>query len=227
MATPGLRVNSTDSEPGAMRVPSQFRMLGAMFIVGAILGGCLTGSAQAGTLREARAAAIQARQSSISERMSQRIAVLRANNSAQFDRTNPFMARLLTQQNFLNYWVSRWQAHPARFQYWHPRFWHILDSVPPLQETPTGTPPIVSPEVIPPVPQLIDPPPDGNSTDPPPGTPTDPTDPTNPTNPTNPTDPTNPGGGSNSIPEPASLQMIAVAMTALLATRYGLRGRKQ
>ncbi|HMF37144.1 MAG TPA: PEP-CTERM sorting domain-containing protein, partial [Isosphaeraceae bacterium] len=86
------------------------------------------------------------------------------------------------------------QAHPARFEHWHPRFWRIIDG-----EALEGGPPIIDP-LISHAGQGGDPPvaPDPPS---PPGL----------------------AGPAAAVPEPESFRLLLVALGLILVVRGGSR----
>ena len=104
---------------------------------------------------------------------------------------------MLTERPAFEYWLDRWQAHPARFEHWHPRFWRIIDG-----EALEGGPPIIS-QAIPPAGQGENPP-AGSGSPGPAGTP----------------GVTSPAGV---VPEPESLRLLLVALGLLVAVRGGSR----
>jgi hypothetical protein len=55
------------------------------------------------------------------------LVVYRDSHPTVFDRRHPFFSRLLTDPAYMNRIVDRWKAHEARFEYWHPYLWRILD----------------------------------------------------------------------------------------------------
>src|SRR5262249_17219094 len=56
-----------------------------------------------------------------------RVVATRNANPPQFDRAHPFYGFILTHKEAFDALVARWQSHPARFEYWHPVLWHVLD----------------------------------------------------------------------------------------------------
>jgi len=69
---------------------------------------------------------------------------VRSHDPTQFDRLHPILGDLLTERSSFEYWLNRWEAHPARFEHRHPQFWRILEG-----EALEGGPPVIAPLVPP------------------------------------------------------------------------------
>jgi len=74
------------------------------------------------------------------EHLYEQMVDLRSHDPTRFDQINPIVGDLLTERSSFEYWLNRWEAHPARFEHWHPRFWRIIDG-----EALEGGPPIIDP----------------------------------------------------------------------------------
>ncbi len=74
------------------------------------------------------------------EHLYEQMVDVRSHDPMQFDHLHPILGDLLTEQSSFDYWLNRWEAHPARFEHWHPRFWRIIDG-----EALEGGPPIIDP----------------------------------------------------------------------------------
>lgn len=119
----------------------------------------------------------------------------RSANPSAFDLRHPVLGQALSRRGSFEYWYNRWQAAPARFEHWHPRFWHYLHggalAMPPFSPlTPLKPPASQSPE-------------------PPSSLP----------------GPTDAGGPPPHIvtPEPSSLLLLAVSLGILLLVQGGRR----
>ena len=125
---------------------------------------------------------------------------------------------MLTEKSAFEYWLNRWEGHPARFEYWHPWFWRIIDG-----EALEGGPPI-APHFTP---TPISPP--GRGSEPPihvnPSPPYDPPvhhDPPSHHNPPSP--PGHPGVVTPaSVPEPESYRLLLLSAGLILVLRGGSR----
>ena len=54
------------------------------------------------------------------EHLYEQMVDVRSHDPTQFDDLHPILGDLLTEQASFEYWLNRWQAHPARFEHWHP-----------------------------------------------------------------------------------------------------------
>ena len=119
---------------------------------------------------------------------------VRSHDPAQFDHLHPILGDMLTEQSSFEYWLNRWQAHPARFEHWHPRFWRIIDG-----EALEGGPPVIPPLI----------PPAGQGGDPPvaPG----------------PLSPLGLASPAAAVPEPDSFRLLLVAVALIVFVRGGSR----
>jgi hypothetical protein len=131
------------------------------------------------------------------EHLYEQMVDVRSHDPAQFDHLHPILGDMLTEQSSFEYWLNRWQAHPARFEHWHPRFWRIIDG-----EALEGGPPVI-PLLIPPAGQGGDPPVahDPQSPPGPPGL----------------------AGPAAVVPEPESFRLLLVALGLILVVRVGSR----
>jgi len=127
------------------------------------------------------------------ERLYEEMVDLRSHDPTQFDHLHPILGDLLTEQSSFEYWLNRWEAHPARFEHWHPWFWRIIDG-----EALEGGPPVITPLV----------PPAGQGGEPPaaPG-------------PLSPTGQPGLASTATAVPEPGSLHLLLVALGLFLAVR--------
>ncbi len=134
------------------------------------------------------------------ERLYEQIVDLRSHDPAQFDQGHLILGDMLTEQSSFECWLNRWEADPARFEHWHPRFWRIIDG-----EALEGGPPVITPLV----------PPAGHGGEPPvaPGPPS-------------PSGPSSPAGPASVVPEPESFRLFLVAFGLILVVRSGwIKGR--
>ncbi|MGD0045305.1 MAG: PEP-CTERM sorting domain-containing protein, partial [Isosphaeraceae bacterium] len=131
------------------------------------------------------------------EHLYEQMVDVRSHDPTQFDHFHPILGDLLTEQSSFEYWLNRWQAHPARFEHWHPRFWRIIDG-----EALEGGPPVI--------PLLI--PPAGQGGDPPvaPG-------------PLSPLGQPGLASPAAAVPEPDSFRLLLVALGLILVVRVGSR----
>jgi hypothetical protein len=123
----------------------------------------------------------------------------RSENPHRFDRLHPILGELLTDRASFEYWLNRWQAHPARFEHYHPWFWRVIDG-----ESRSGGPPVT----LPPVPPMISP--AGESGNPPIGP--------GPL-PPEPPPPPRPPAAPVPVPEPGSLLVLLEAIGLVLLAR--------
>ncbi len=86
------------------------------------------------------------------EQLYEQMVDVRARDATRFDRLHPILGDLLTEQSSFEFWLHRWEAHPARFERWHPQLWRILQG-----EALEGGPPVIAP-VVPPAGQGGNPP---------------------------------------------------------------------
>ncbi len=140
------------------------------------------------------------------ERLYEHVVELRAHDPEEFDRQHPVLGEFVSQRPSFEYWVNRWEADPAQFEHWHPRFWRIIDGGA-LEGGPPVSPPLVFPAVPVGEPRRdVD-----HSVSPhspnPPGKP-------------NSTIPVNP---APAVPEPSSLQLLLMTVELALAVRGGSR----
>src|SRR4051812_18060301 len=77
----------------------------------------------------------------------------RSHDPSGFDHRHPLVGDALSKPGSFEYWFDRWQADPARFEHWHPRFWHLLHGEA-LGSVPVAPPP----PLMPPAEQSPDPP---------------------------------------------------------------------
>jgi hypothetical protein len=52
---------------------------------------------------------------------------LEHNHPLAFAHEHPFYAKLLHDPVMMENLIARWEAHPQRFEYWHPCLWKVLD----------------------------------------------------------------------------------------------------
>jgi len=131
------------------------------------------------------------------EHLYEQMVDVRSHDPTQFDHLHPILGDLLTEQSSFEYWLNRWQAHPARFEHWHPRFWRIIDG-----EALEGGPPVIPPLI----------PPAGQGGDPPvaPG-------------PLSPLGQPGLASPAAAVPEPDSFRLLLVAVALIVFVRGGSR----
>ena len=117
----------------------------------------------------------------------------REHDPAGFDLHRPVIGKVLSDPAAFEYWFDRWQANPARFEHWHPCFWHLLHGEALASVTIAPPPPLKPPAGEGPEPPA---PPGGPPDNPPPHVAT---------------------------PEPSSLLLIVVSLGILLLVQGGRR----
>ena len=156
-----------------------------------------------------RSTLVQEREELRNERLYEAMVVARDHDPTRFDERHPILGELLTDHASFEYWLNRWQAHPARFEHWHPLFWRIIDG-----EWLESEPPIIPPLI----------PPAGQKGDLPvgPGPPVPPSPP-GPPRPVAPPGPPGPVAPPAVVPEPDPLLLLVVALGLILVVRGGFR----
>jgi hypothetical protein len=157
-------------------------------------------------------AALREREGARNEQLYRNLSAIRSRDPARFDDAHPFFGQLLGDPEFFTRYHERWQAHPLRFQHYHPFAWRILDGGDRLGwPTTGGEGSIVTPQP-PPLPGTSEPPL-------PPVFP--------PTPPTPPLPPPTPGPLPPAVvPEPSSLVLIVSSLGAMLLARAACRLRR-
>jgi hypothetical protein len=128
----------------------------------------------------------------------QRLLEQRSHDPARFDHRAPLIGKALSDPASFEYWFVRWQKAPARFEHWHPRFWHLLNG-----EALATIPVPDVPPLLPPAGQLPEPP-----------------------SPYSLEEPGGSGGGPPSVPavpEPGSFLLLTAGLGSLALVQLGRR----